>query len=79
MLKFMASIISPWIDILAGRLTSGDCALSMTDSTTLAGWIRKTSFKEEGDNVNPIEATVRIEIARHHATLFINTNIKEYS
>jgi len=78
MLEFMASIISLWIDILAGRLTSGDCALSMTDSTTSAGWIRKTNFKEKGDNVNPIEATVQIEIALHHATLFINANIKEY-
>ena len=64
--------------MIAGRLTSGDCVLSMTDSTTLAGWIRKTNFKEEGDNVNPIEATVQIEIAHHHAMLFINANIKEY-
>ena len=79
LLEFMALIISPWIDMLAGRLTSGDCALSMTDSTTSAGWIRKTNFKEDGDNVNPIKATVCIEIARHHAALFINANIKEYS
>ena len=79
MLEFMASIIIPWINILAVRLTRGDCALLMTDSTMLAGWIRKTNFKKEGDNVSPIEATVRIEIARHHATLFINANIKEYS
>jgi hypothetical protein len=79
LLEFIASIISPWIDMIAGRLTSGDCALSMTDSTTSAGWIRKTNFKEEGDDVNPIEATVRIEIARHHASLFIRADIKEYS
>jgi len=39
LLEFMASIISPWIDILAGRLSRGDCALSMTDSTTSAGWL----------------------------------------
>jgi hypothetical protein len=54
LLEFMASIISPWIDILAGRLSKGDCALSMTDSTTSAGWIRKTNFKE--DTVDPVEA-----------------------
>ena len=34
LLEFMASIISPWVDILAGRLKRGDCALSMTDSTS---------------------------------------------
>jgi hypothetical protein len=77
LLKFMASIISPWIDIIAERLSKGDCALSMTDSTTLAGWIRKTNFKE--DILDPIEATTRIEIARHHASLFIEKDIKEYS
>ena len=73
----MASIISPWIDIIAKRLSKGDCALSMTDSTTSAGWIRKTNFKE--DDLDPIEAKTRIEIARHHALLFINNDIKEYS
>ena len=77
LLEFMASIISPWIDILAGRLNRGDCALSMTDSTTSAGWIRKTNFKE--DTLNPIKATTRISIARHHAALFIESDIKEYS
>ena len=73
----MASIISPWIDIIAERLSKGDCALSMTDSTTSAGWIWKTNFKE--DILDPIEATTCIEIARHHASLFIEKDIKEYS
>jgi hypothetical protein len=77
LLEFMASIISPWIDILAKRLSKGDCALSMTDSTTSAGWLRKTNFKE--DTVDPIEASTRIMIARHHAALFIESDIKEYS
>jgi len=77
LLEFMASIISPWIDIIAERLSKGDCALSMTDSTTSAGWIWKTNFKE--DILDPIEATTCIEIARHHASLFIEKDIKEYS
>jgi hypothetical protein len=34
------------VDILAGRLKHGDCALSMTDSTTSAGWLRKSNFIE---------------------------------
>ena len=37
LLKYIASILSPWIDMLAGRLNRGDCALSMTDSSTSAG------------------------------------------
>jgi hypothetical protein len=34
LLEHLAAIISPWIDILAGRLQSEDCVLLMTDSTT---------------------------------------------
>ena len=49
----------------------------MTDSTTSAGWIQKTNFKE--DILDPIEAKTRIKIARHHASLFVEKDIKEYS
>ena len=51
----------------------------MTDSTTSAGWLRKTNFKEQNENANPMEATIRIEIARMHASLFIEADVKEYS
>jgi hypothetical protein len=44
LLEYITSIISPWVDLLSGRLNRGDCALSMTDSTTSAGWLRKTNF-----------------------------------
>jgi hypothetical protein len=37
LLEHIAGIISPWIDIIAGRLKEGDCLLSMTDSTTSEG------------------------------------------
>jgi hypothetical protein len=36
LLEFIASIITPWIDLISKRLRPGDCALSMTDSTTSA-------------------------------------------
>jgi hypothetical protein len=52
------------VDILAGRLSTGDCALSMTDSTTSEGWLRKTNFLEDDDLV---QAGVRIQVAREHA------------
>ena len=49
-----------------------------TDSTTSEGWTRKTNFREDGEE--PIqEATVRIKIARSHATRLLNNNIKDYS
>jgi hypothetical protein len=55
LLEHLAAIIMPWIDIIAGRLKKGNCALSMTDSTTSEGWLRKSNFIKDGED--PIQAT----------------------
>ncbi len=47
LLEFIESIITPWIDLINKRLSPGDFALSMTDSTTSAGWMKKTNFSIE--------------------------------
>jgi hypothetical protein len=76
LLEHLASVISPWVDILAGRLREGDCALSMTDSTTSEGWLRKTNFKEDMDLV---QASTRILVAREHARRYMNLGIRDFS
>jgi hypothetical protein len=77
LLKHIAAIITPWVDIIQGCLHSGTCALSMTNSTTSEGWLHKTNFSELKEN--PIQATVRLEVARMHATHHITLGIREYS
>ncbi len=52
----LAAIITPWVDILTGRLKEGDCVLSMTSNTTLEGWLKKTNFIKDGKE--PIQATI---------------------
>jgi len=76
LLEHIAAIITPWIDITAGRLKRGDCALSMTDSTTSEGWLRKTNFLED---VDLVQARVRIQVAREHARRYMNHEIRDYS
>ena len=49
----------------------------MTDSTTAEGWLRKSNFSELGES--KLLASVRIEAARMHATLFVSLGIKNYS
>jgi hypothetical protein len=44
LLKHPAVIITPWVDIIMGRLSNGNCALSMTNNTTSEGWLKKTNF-----------------------------------
>jgi hypothetical protein len=62
LLEFLAVIITPWIGILGGQLSSGDCAQSMTDSTTAKSWIKKLNFSKAGDD--PIQASTRVDAGR---------------
>ncbi len=55
LLEFLAAIITPWINIIEGRLSAEDRTLSMTDSTTAEGWMQKSNFVEPHDD--PVQAT----------------------
>ena len=73
LIEYIAPIITPWVDMLAGRLNHSNCALLMMDSSMSVG---RETIEEDADAVR---AMVRIETAHHHATLFLNVGIKEYS
>jgi hypothetical protein len=77
LLKHIAAIISPWIDILADQLKDGDCFLSIGDSTTLEGWLGNTNFLEEGDDL--IQALIKLKVARLYTSHFLANGIHEYS
>jgi hypothetical protein len=51
--------------------------LSMTDSTTAEEWLHKTNFSKLKED--PIQATVKLEVARMHTTHYITHSIREYS
>ncbi len=48
LLKHLPAIISPWVDILANQLKPNNCILSMTDSTTAKGLLKKSNFSKLG-------------------------------
>jgi hypothetical protein len=73
LLEHLAVIINPWVGVLAARLNKGNCALSMTDSTTLEGLLRKTNFIEDGKD--QIQATIRLEDACFHASQYLSNRI----
>ena len=50
MLEFVASTIGPWIDIIENNLPPLSCILSMTDSTTTNGWLRKSNFPDDSED-----------------------------
>ena len=77
LLEHLAAVISVWVDILAGRLTPGQCCLSLTDSTTSEGWTASTNFTELTEE--PIQAAVRMDVARSHALRLLDAGVKDYS
>ena len=77
MLEFLASCIGPWIDILENNLPPQSCTLSETDSTTTAGWLRKSNFKD--DDKTQTHEHCKLSLARDHALRLLTNNVKEYS
>ena len=53
------------------------CVVSMTDSTTSAGWLRKSNFNDDGDTDKHMLG--KFQTARSHALRMLKYDIKEYS
>ncbi len=77
LLEFLAAIVTPWIDIINGRLSSVDCALSMTDSMTAEGWMQRLNFSKPG--IDPVQARTRVNVARKYVKILMNADVKSYS
>ncbi len=77
LLEFLAAIITPWIDIIGRRLSLVDCTLSMTDSTTAEGWMKRSNFVKP--NNDPIQAMACADAARKYASIFMKADVKGYS
>ena len=73
-MEHLATVITPWINVIDKRMSHGDCSLSMTDSSTSEGWLRKSNFKEDGES--PIQATVRLKVYRSDAKRIMENKIK---
>ena len=78
MLEHLASIIGPWIDILENNMPQYSCLLSMTDSTTTQGWLKKSNF-QENDKESKQMTHAKLRISREHALRMLNNNCKDYS
>ena len=78
MLEHLAAVISPWIDILEERMPPLSCILSMTDSTSTAGWLRKSNFQESNIESKSM-TTAKLKISRGHATRLLDCQCCDYS
>jgi len=72
-LEFLACTITIWIDAISDEIEDEACILGQTDSTTAAGWLRKSNFAEVEDKI------MQMTTACHLASLLINTKSCLYS
>ena len=79
MLEFVAATIGPWIDILEDQLPSLSCILSMTDSTTTNGWLKKSNFADDSEDENDNHLACKMDLARSHSLRLLDNDVKEYS
>ena len=79
MLEFVASTIGPWIDLLEDTLPPLSCILSMTDSSTTNGWLRKSNFPDDSEDELDSHLTCKMELARAHSLRMLDNWVKEYS
>lgn len=83
-LEFMAAVIGPWIDLIEGRLPPLSCILACTDSTTGAGWLHRSNFRERGwhDGKATMETAadveVKVAVARTYATVLLDAEAMLY-
>jgi len=77
MLEHVASTIGPWVDIIESNLPASSCILSMTDSTSSNGWLKKSNFMEQHENESQTKG--KRLLARQHALRLMHNDVKEYS
>jgi hypothetical protein len=72
-LEFLACLITIWIDIESDQIKIEHCILSQTDSTSAAGWLRKSNFADTKDE------SIQLLIARKLASFLITSKSCLYS
>lgn len=60
LLEYVAGYITLWMDVHVGSAAPGSCFLSQTDSTSAAGWIKKSNFSD----AEPMHRDVARDTAR---------------
>jgi len=55
-LEFVTSFITIWVDTIESHIQPKPCLLSQTDSSSAAGWLRKSNFYPEDQNFQMMTA-----------------------
>ena len=77
LLEFIASVVCIWLDSTLDLIPEESCLLSMGDSTTATGWMRKSNFQPEGES--DTDTTAKLQVARLLARISLKHKACLYS
>jgi hypothetical protein len=60
-LEFIACLVAIWIDYLHGDICSESCIPSQTDSTSAAGWLKKSNFTDSTEEVVQLYTSIVLD------------------
>ena len=78
MLEHLAAVIGPWVDMIEGNMPKLSCILSLTDSTTTAGWLKKSNF-QYSENKSHEMTSAKLKISRGYALRLLEHSCVDYS
>ena len=78
MLKHIASIFGPWVDLFEDNLPPLSCVLAIGDSTAADGWLRKSNFKESEKESQEM-TSAKLTMPRDHARHLMKNSCSDYS
>ena len=78
-LEFITSAIDLWIDLIENILPLLTYILSMADSSTSNGWLRKSNFTDDSEEEKDMHLDYKTELAHNHSLqLLLNKTSKPF-
>ena len=75
-LKYLAQIISIWIDRIEGMTQPENCLLSIGNNTSALGWMRRSNFRQSDDTDTSWK--VKQQLGRKLANLVLDSDTVLY-
>ena len=81
LLEFLVQLVNIWKDVLADKIHPQDCLLGIGDSTTAAGWLRRSNFRDTSgpDEESSVDWYAKQVVARKLAELVLERDAVLYS
>jgi hypothetical protein len=76
LLEYITQVVCIWVDICEKRVNKHDCLLSIGDSTSAMGWLRRSNFREKDES--DLDWLAKQSVSRKLANLILESETLLY-